>query len=383
MFISIMLDFNGMKKVRFIIIFGLAAVLLWHLLLPALFVLSLLPQIKKPPIDFVSSAPFRDTVTIMADQEAIPLDVFTPRKGGRADLVIFHAANEQGKDDPRLQRLAEIFARTGLKVFLPTLPSLNRQVFNSHVLQEMNAVIKEARRREPARRLILLSFSGGVGPELIVASQLQKPADLVVGFGGYLDLENVIRYHTTGFSRENGIFQKGQIPDPFGTWLFARYLSQFLPEQDGEIIQKIVQEKQENSNADISELAGLLGPQGRPVVALLLNQDPAEVARLLEEVPTELQNFFVAFDPKPVLADLQSPILLLHSEQDRIIPFGESQKLYFALKQNQKDVKFFKLSVFDHVNPVIPPLTFKNFFSTFVPEFFGLWQAAYKIIYLF
>lgn len=338
---------------------------LWYLVLPALVVLSLLPQIPTPPINWVGSPPKVSSLSPT-------LDLYEPAKKARGNLIIFHAANELGKDDERLQKLASVLARAGIRVFVPTLANLNRKKFHPQVIDEMKEVIKLAGRKKPNEPLKLLSFSIGVGPELIAAAspEIKDKLDLIIAFGGYQDLENVVAFHTTSPS-----------PDPFGLWLFARYYAQFLPPDDGQVFYEIADRKWQDPTADISDLAKKLESDGLRALALLENKAPEAVNELIANLPAELKNFFAVFDPKPALQNLEAPVLLLHSRHDPVIPFEESQKLFTTLKGLGKEAEFIELRVFDHVNPVLPNLTFQNLLNLYLPEFCRLYQAAWAMLY--
>lgn len=353
-----------MRMMKLIILIVLISLLGWYVLLPALVVLSLIPQFSTPPITYVTRDPKVST--------SPELDIYNPKSKPRAVLIIFPAANEQGKDDTRLRRVAEIFARAGLKVYAPTLKNLNRQTFHPEVMQEMKQVINYAANNDPEMPLAVLSFSIGVGPLMITAAdpEIKDKINLLVGFGGYYDLANVIAYHTTG-----------EAPDPFGAWLFARYYAQFLPKPDAEVLYQIADRKWQDLEAPVADLEKQLGPDGRVVMTLLNNRDPEKVQSLLEALPQELKNFGAAFDLRPNLENLQTSVLLLHSKKDRIIPFGESVKLTESLKQSDKQVAFLPLEVFDHVNLILPPLTAENLIKIYLPDLWHLYKAAYKIIY--
>ncbi len=355
-----------LKILATIIIFLIA---LWYAALPAFVVLSLIPQIPRPPLALMTPAPV--VSTILAG--SLAMDRYqTGGRPRRADLIIFPAANEKGKDDERLQRLAQIFARSGLRVWVPTLNNVNREKFHPRVLEEMETVITFVKQQQPKLPLKIMSFSIAVGPELIVAARenISSNLDLIVAMGGYFDLENVIAFHTTG---------QGQ--DPFGIWLLARYYAQFLPPNDAAIFYELADRKWQDLSANISDLKTKLGSEGQAALALLLNTDPARVPELIAKLPRELKDFLAVFDPKPHLSRLQAPILLLHSRQDRIIPFEESKKLFAALKQQNKKAQILELRVFDHVNPILPKPTLRNLFTLYLPEFWRLYQAAWKIIY--
>lgn len=365
-----------LKILAFIIIFLIA---LWYAALPALVVLSLIPQIPRPPLALLTPAPVVSTV--LAGSLAVDRYQIGDHRG-RADLIIFPAANEKGKDDERLQRLAQIFARSGLRVWVPTLNNVNREKFHPRVLEEMETVITFVKQQQPKLPLKIMSFSVAVGPELIVAARenIGPNLDLIVAMGGYFDLENVIAFHTTGQGTSSAEATAVK-QDPFGIWLLARYYAQFLPPNDARIFYELADRKWQDPSADISDLKTKLGSEGQAALALLLNKDPARVAELIAKLPQELKDFLAVFDPEPHLSRLQAPILLLHSQQDRIIPFEESEKLFAALRQQNKKAQILELRVFDHVNPILPKPTLNNLFTLYLPEFWRLYQAAWKIIY--
>lgn len=342
-------------------------------MMPAFFILSLFPDLEKLPLNFITLTPTVTTRVLDDHGKQIALDIYKSKLAFHGKLVIFPAANEHGKDDPRLQKLANLFARTGLKVYLPTLTNLNRERFHPDVLKEMEAVIKFAHDQEPKLPLHVLSFSLAVGAELIVAARedLRDNLDLIIGMGGYYDLAQVVRFHTT----------HEPAPDPFGLWLFARYYSQFLPKTDAQVFYQIADRKWQNPNSDISDLAPLLGSKGQQALAFLLNKDASKFEELLTALPNELKNFFEELDPKLAIADLEAEVLLLHSIHDPVIPFEESQKLMTALREHKKEARFIELQVFDHVNPVLPPVTLKNIFTLYLPEFGRLYLAVFRIVY--
>lgn len=351
------------------------ALLIWHLALPAVVVLSFVPQFSKPPIDFVTQPPL-----ILALRPN--LDRYEPNNGrAKANLILFHAANEKGKDDPRLQRLATVFARTGLRVYVPTLENLNREKFHPEVLEEIRSAINYVINQNPGLSLKIVSFSVGVGPVLIVAAEddIDSNIDLLLAFGGYYDLKNIVAFHTTGQGPSSAKATAGR-QDPFGTWLLARYFAQFLEAPDSQIFYQIADRKWQDLNADISDLAGNLGNDGHKTLALLENKNPDATSKLIAELPQELKNFFAVFDPEPHLPNLDTEVLLLHSIHDPVIPFTESEKLLAELRRENKKARLIELQVFDHVNLTLPPLTFKNFFTLYLPEFWRLYGAVRKII---
>lgn len=360
------------KTIKIIIIILASAVVIWYLAIPTFVMLSLLPQISPPPINYVTASADKSTLTITRGQLTIPLDVYTPKRANRKTLVVIHAANEKGKDDPRIQNLATVFARAGFDTYAPTLAHLNRQTFHPLAIEEITEAVNYAKTAKPEQPLTVITFSLSAGPALIAAGQDETRGQIqkLVLFGGYFDIDNVIKFNTTG----------PETRDPFGIWLFARYYAQFLPENDAKLFYEIAERKWKDPDANITDLAAKLGPGGKGALALLENRDPEQVTKLIGELPNELKTFMQTMDPEPWLSRIEASVVLLHSKNDVIVPFQESEKLAAALRDRQKQVKFIELNIFDHVNPVLPELSVKSFFFDYVPEFWRLYQASWNIL---
>ena len=90
--------------------------------------------------------------------------------------------------------------------------------------------------------------------------------------------------------------------------------------------------KLDDADADVTDLASNLGPQGRSVYALVSNGDPDRVPELIADLPPEVRGEIERLDlARRNLAALDTDFLLIHDRDDRIIPASQSAALAGAV----------------------------------------------------
>lgn len=84
--------------------------------------------------------------------------------------------------------------------------------------------------------------------------------------------------------------------------------------------------------------AGADSPEGLLIGGLnvLVNPEQAEPTIIMNHISQEV--------------DIP-PILMIHGNKDRLVPFEQSVLLYNDLKQKSKDVEFYKIEEADHGGP--------------------------------
>jgi pimeloyl-ACP methyl ester carboxylesterase len=225
------------------------------------------------------------------------------------------------------------------------------------------------------RPLGIAAISYSVGPALLATLQggLAGRVDFMVAIGGYYDVDAVVTYFTTGYYRTaaDAPWTKGT-PNDYGKWLFVGANSGAIMDMRDRItLQAIAGRRMADRSADISDLAALLGPEGRSVQALLANQDPDAATALIAGLPAKLRNNFGALNLRGHdLAGAPRSIILIHGRDDRIIPVSESIGLAAALPAERGH-----LYVVEHLaHADLEPGDWSDVVA--------LWQATYRLLRL-
>jgi hypothetical protein len=132
--------------------------------------------------------------------------------------------------------------------------------------------------------------------------------------------------------------------------VFAKtVLAHFSDANDRATIDSMINLKLESFDADISGLAGGLGPEGQSLYRLLTNTDPDAVMQLISALPGEtiaLIDALTLVDKD--LGKLRARLILVHGKGDRLVPYSESIALGAAVAPSQARV-FIMDRLLEHV----------------------------------
>ncbi len=253
-------------------------------------------------------------------------------------VIVMPGLTPDGKDDRRLVSFAKSLARARFLVLVPDIPNTRAlKVSAADGLFIADAIEELAQRFAGGgeRRVGLVAISYAVGPALLAASQAPAAdhVGFVVAIGGYYDIEAAIGFVTTGFYRAPDGSWRHAAPNDWGKWIFLRSNADRVTDRsDRERLLRIADRKLANAAAEIGDLVARLGAEGRAIYELIANRDPervpALVARLPEPIRQELRRLDLKGRNLPALA---GPVLLIHGEDDAVIPYSESAKLAAAL----------------------------------------------------
>lgn len=256
-------------------------------------------------------------------------DLYLPAEKAKAGLVLVPGAAKAGKDDPRLVALAHTLARARFLVVVPDIASVRAQEVSAADRQPIADAVRwlEAERRVPGIGIAAISYAD---VPAILAALDQPKVDFVVGVGGLYDLTAVITFFTTGAYREApGRPWLHAEPNAYGKWVFVRANARRLEDSaDRALLSGIAERRMADLAAPVDDLTARLGPQGRAVMALLDNDDPARVPDLIAALPPRIKAEIAAMDLAPRdLSGLNATLFLIHGRDDRIIPWTESAAL--------------------------------------------------------
>jgi pimeloyl-ACP methyl ester carboxylesterase len=300
-----------------------------------------------------------------------PADLWRPAAGGpRRGLVLVHGLTPDGKDDPRVVAAAGLLARAGLTVLVPDLPALRA----GRLRADDAAVVAAALRRlrdDPGvagDRLAVLGVSVGLAPALAgaAAPDVAGHVALAVSLGGHAEARELVRYFTTGAYGFGGVAGRAAL-DPALAREFARAnLDLVRDPRDRRAVEAAL-----GAGPGPPPPGPLPGPEGRAVLALLANRDPARVDALLDALPAETRALVDALSPARAAVRLRARLLLVHGRGDPAVPFTESLRLRAAAGPG--GARLVLVGVLGHVEGAAPG-------ARQAADLVRLWTAAYELL---
>jgi pimeloyl-ACP methyl ester carboxylesterase len=233
--------------------------------------------------------------------------------------------------------LANTLARARFLVLVPEIPSLRAlrvRAADARVVADAFAHLLNRPQLPDASRAGIGAFSYAVGPAVLaaLAPNIRDRVDFVFGVGGYHDLHRVVSFFTTGYYRQDGRWQYLQ-PNRYGKWVFVLGNVERLSDpHDRQALRRIAEYQLEDPAADVDHLRTRLTAEGRVVLALLENQDPAHTPALIAGLPAAIRTELNALNlANKDLSRLHARLILLHGPDDAIIPYTESIALAAAV----------------------------------------------------
>jgi alpha-beta hydrolase superfamily lysophospholipase len=287
--------------------------------------------------------PQQSYVSFRIEERSYEGDLYIPRGGADAALLLIPGAAEEGKDDPRLIAFARSLARAGFAVFVPDLPTFRAlQVHSGNIDEVADVFAWLASRPELSRSGItgMSAFSYAAGPAILAAlrPQIRDRVDFIFAIGPYYDLEEVLFFFTTGWFHHDGEWRYLR-PNDYGKWIFVLSNLERVPPEDREVTREMAQRMMLDPHADLSDLVPRLTAEGRDIHAFITNTDPDTAPHLLSRLPQDVIEEIAALDLSDKdLSLLQADLILVHGYEDDIIPFTQSLSLQEALPAEQSTV---------------------------------------------
>ena len=329
-----------------------------------------------------TAAPSRMSVSYTIAGRTNSGDLYLPGEGmPEAGVVLVPGAVPEGNDDERLVELALTLARVRFAVLAPELSGYRDLKIRPDQVREVADAFRYLADHEylsPDGRAGIGAFSLAVGPAVLAALEddIRDRVRFVFGVGGYHDLRLAIRYFTTGYFEVDGKRQYVE-PSDYGRLVFAKTAQDHVRDpSDRAILEAMVEASLKDSTADLSSLAGKLGPEGQSIYRLLTNTDPDETLQLISLLPRET----VATIDALTLADkelrrLPARLILVHGKTDPLIPFSESIALGRAAAPSRVRV-FIINHALGHVDLRFSRLLTARFWTQELPDAWRVLRAV-------
>lgn len=264
-------------------------------------------------------------------------DLYRPGAPARAGLVLVPGAAPEGRDDARLVEFAMTLARSGFLVLVPDIRSLRElqpRPDNSEEIAAALSYLASAGELPAGGALGVGAFSIAVGPAVLAALEPRAASrvDFLLLVGGYHDLPATLRYLTTGHFRADGQWQRRE-PNAYGKWVYALSNAQRMDDAaDRAVLEALARRKLEDPDAAIGDLVRQLSPPAMSVYEFISNTDPQRVPTLIGRLPPSVRADIARLDLARLdLGGLGGRCILVHGQDDDIIPYSESLDLAEAL----------------------------------------------------
>jgi dipeptidyl aminopeptidase/acylaminoacyl peptidase len=119
-----------------------------------------------------------------------------------------------------------------------------------------------------------------------------------------------------------------------------------------------------------------LTPHGSAVFRILAGGSPMEIDQAIADLPDDLLLQMAEVSPVHHVSQIRSPVLIMHDEEDSLVPSEESRRLAEAL-EGRTEVRYTEFKLFRHVTPDRP----LGIVST-ASELFKLFRHIYSIVRL-
>ncbi len=294
----------------------------------------LVPQGNWRPLQWLTRAPLRQQEVIKSiNGRSLTIFLFEPAgaaRQARNALLIYTPLIGPGPEDPRLVNLASTFARAGFVAAIPWRGE-EQQIITPQDVDDVvsTALFLKNNPQWRVERLGLMGLSYGNGPVIVAAAdpRLKESVSFVVSFAGYFDILNAAHFVQSGeFSYEEA---RGNLaPDPYAKEILNKTLNHY-----GIAPEKLFE------SAKFGELRRALSP-----------------AQFIDQLKAE---FFI-----------------LHSTDDRYIPYTESLRLRDALL-GRVPVNFALTTIFEHGD--YKKLTWGNLRGAYLPTALDFYKFLYRM----
>lgn len=290
------------------------------------------------------------------------------RTRARGAYLVAPGLHYAGPEDPRLDRFCRVLADAGFVVLAPALPDhLALRVAPSATddlavaWDALDLLARDEALPPPA----IFSISFGSLPAIALAARdgYRDRVGALVVFGGYADFDAAVRFAVTGEARDGDRVVRGA-HDPLNAPVVYLALLPHLPARDREAVARAwramvertwgrAELKVPGARAPIADaLARALAPADRELffVGCGLREDRGH----LDAGLAALGDSFAFADPRPHLARVAAPVVVLHGKDDDVIPWLEAKKLRDALPAGHPhDVLV--TGLYDHTGSKVSP----------------------------
>jgi dienelactone hydrolase len=255
--------------------------------------------------------------------------LYTPvGKPNAPAFLVFHGVHYLGMDEPRLIAFAASMASCGLRVLTPELPAIKDYHIGPGSIDTIgdSAAWLAHQNGDRPVGVMGLSFSGSLALLAAGAPHFRPNIKFVVAIGSEDEMARVAEYYRTGEDQRPNGTNELLPPHEYGA-LVLEYenIDEFVPRHDVPALRAVLRAHlYEDPVAEAAALARL-NPVQAAMSRQLMDTTSPVTRRKLAEVETRHIEDMAGVSPHGHLAQMTTPVYLLHGAGDNIIPAAETQ----------------------------------------------------------
>ncbi len=323
----------------------------------AVYLPDMVLQVPMPvrPVELISSKPTVKHLTISYESRngprEIDADLYVPAHGtGHEGIVFSMGAPPLPLDDPRLKRIAEDAARSGVVMLVPFSDRLDADHIEPEEIDALVAEFQYVQRQPQVNPKRVGFFGASVGGSLALVAagdpRIANDVQQVVSFGGYYDALQTFGAIATHRIRDGSIDEPWTPQDHAEKVMAQQLIDAVDNPQDRDLLTAMFID---NKPEDPQELASL-SPVGRSSYNFLANRDPSAVSALIARLPPQAVAEMNYLSPRTSIANVKAELFILHDRADPYVPYTQSRELKAAVA-GRTNVHFDELRLFQHVQP--------------------------------
>ena len=381
------------RRFLYLLLMAAAVALAWRPLLlglrAAYFLLALSGH-PDHPLRMVTHQVVVEPWQVEAPRGRLPARLYLPRGGGRPGVaVLLHGVVPDGMNDARLVDLARALAASGVAVMTPDLPDIRGYLLTHATLDDISAAIQSVLQRADQRwdraraGVVGISYSGTLGLLAACRPELRGRLEYAVTFGAYYDFPDAVDFSITGRYQRAGLNFR-ITPHPYARIIFYYNAAREMPSlEQPEKVRQVLGLRLADRAQEAEQVRATLSPADRRSIEAMFGSGSVTLKREMEAALARHPDYLEAFSLQPHLPDLRIPhLVLVHSANDDIIPYGETVRLCRALARRSDLETYCVITrLFTHVD-LESGSKGRSFWGFTVPEHARLLRAIYRVLSL-
>ena len=280
-------------------------------------------------------------VNYPSQKETIYADLWLPSQKGKYPAAVLHLGVDIDRKDERVQKLANAFARSGIIILVPNIPSLGKRRVLAEAKSDLITSFEYVKSLQNTNtdKVGFIGFcaSGGL---VILASEdakISENVSYIVTVNPYFDLSNLYDNITTRKIRDNDgthewqpNFKTVEIYNRETIGLLENKHDQDILNDHLTLIGQQALEEGKFPQLNIAE-SKELSSDAKFTYNLLINKDPDKVLFYQENASPAQKNFLRELSPSTNIKNLKAKLFILMDRNNIYIPYTEAELLDKAL----------------------------------------------------